>query len=424
MASDFGAAPGPQSSAPNMIGDNFGGGTTRSAIIRSFSFTGLAGVAASGTHFYTVDNKTARIALQPNGGGFYSIEDYNDASGRLGGPPLTSVPAGGTLVSGITTDNDGGAPYTSQFDVKYYVDVPTPGSTIGRLKIAENTSPIPRDRILFGYSYFSNVPLTADGVNVHRFTPGFEKTFNDGLASIELKVPMAITMGSTMVQDGGMDLSAGEFGNLGLTYKRLVIRRDRWAASVGITAALPTADDTRLVLADGTPLIEIQNEAVHLEPFLGILWTPNDRFFAQGFLQWDIAANGNPVLAGGTYVEDLHDTPFQYVDIGVGYWTYRGHGRHPRLSGVALTAELHWNRSLMETDIVSAGNFQVGQYSSNIEVFNLTLGAHIELHKTVVTVGYAVPLGGGMDRQFDGELRVMVNRNFGRQSRLTRTTLY
>jgi hypothetical protein len=37
-----------------------------------------------------------------------------------------------------------------------------------------------------------------------------------------------------------------------------------------------------------------------------------------------------------------------------------------------------------------------------------------------VTFAYVTPLGGGLDRFFDGELRAFVNWRFGRQNRLTR----
>jgi hypothetical protein len=111
------------------------------------------------------------------------------------------------------------------------------------------------------------------------------------------------------------------------------------------------------------------------------------------------------------------------VDIGVGYWGYRGHEKYQRLTGWALTSELHWNRSLQESGVVSAGNWRIGESASAVETFDLTLGTHIEFYDlTTITFGYTVPLGGGMDRQFNGEFRLMVNRRFGSQNRLTRTT--
>ncbi len=433
LASDFGAASGPLSAAPNMIGDQFGSRMGTSRIIRSFSFGNLHSDFTPDPNFFTVNAAGTRIALNQsaagNGANSFMILDYNDAASRLGGPPLASVPAGGTLAGGTTTTANNES-FTSQFDVAYDVNVPSPGGVVGRLKIADDTSPMPRDRLIFDYNYFDGVPLFPGGVGVNRFTPGFEKTFLRGWMSFEMKIPMATTLDSTIVQDGVTNTSNGEFGDLLLTWKTLIFLHKTWAISGGLSVAPPTADDVRVVAADGTPLVEVPNRSTHLGPFLGFLWTPNDRWFAQGFLQYDVAANGNPVFinqgsngAGLTNIGELVDTPFQFLDLGLGYWAYRGHERFRRMTGWAFTTELHWNRSLRETDTVQAGNWRIGDFAGTIETFNLTLGTHIELYDmTTITFGYSVPLGGGLDREFNGELRLMVNRRFGPQNRLTRAT--
>ena len=59
------------------------------------------------------------------------------------------------------------------------VTVPLPGSAVGRFKMAENTSPMPTDRIYADYDYFHNVPLN-NGADINSFSPGFEKTFFGG----------------------------------------------------------------------------------------------------------------------------------------------------------------------------------------------------------------------------------------------------
>jgi hypothetical protein len=431
LASNYGATSGPLSSAPNMIGDQFGGALGTSRIIRRFSFTNLRGDFTPSPNFYTVTTGGTRVALNQdfpgNDASNFPILDYNDASGRLGGAPLASVPAGGTLAGGTTTFGFNES-FTSQFDVAYDVILPSPGGMVGRLKIADDTSPMPRDRLIFDYNYFDGVPLSPGGVGVNRFTPGFEKTFCDGWMSFELKLPMATTLDSMIVQDGLTNTSNGEFGNMLLTWKTLVVLREKWAISGGLSVAPPTADDVRVVAADGTPLAQVLNRATHLGPFLGVLWTPNDRWFAQGFLQYDVAANGNPVFVNpglGTptlvNIGSIVDTTFQYVDLGVGYWAYRGNDRFRRMTGWAFTSELHWNHSLQAADVVEGGNFRIGEAASVVETLNLTLGTHIELFDmTTITFAYGVPIGGGVDREFNGEFRLMVNRRFGAQNRLTR----
>lgn len=91
------------------------------------------------------------------------------------------------------------------------------------------------------------------------------------------------------------------------------------------------------------------------------------------------------------------------------------------IEGVAWTAELHWNLALQDADYVHSGDFLIGQPMNNVEVFTAVLGAHFQFEKSTLTVGYGTPLGGGADQEFDGELRVMFNRHFGRTTRANRT---
>ena len=448
LAGTFGAAPGPHSAAPYMIGDFFGGTGCQAVVVRSFTFNDLIVQWGQENNFYTVlqDQDLTRVALHDQYPNVelpsFPINDANDAAGRLGGAPLEPVPAGGTFLGGTTTwqDAPGGDDqtelYTSQFQMGYVVAVASPGSGggVGRTKIAENTSPMPRDRLIFDYSYFDNVPLAPGGIGVNRFNVGFEKTFLDGNMSFELKAPMASTVDSTTVQGFAVGQRNGEFGNLALAVKALLRETETWAVSGGLQLGLPTADDARVVLPDGTPLLEIQNDAVHVAPFLGVLWSPSERLFSQGFLQCDIATNGNAVLVNPdgwrlSEVGRLNDANLLTVDWGVGYWAMRNSCRQQSLTGLAWTAELHWTRSLQSADLVEAGPWAVtcadqaasgGDGDGEIDVLNLTLGCHLAWRqKTLVTCGYAVPLYAGGADPFDGEFRVMVNHHFGSADRLT-----
>lgn len=194
---------------------------------------------------------------------------------------------------------------------------------------------------------------------------------------------------------------------------------------------MPTADDSRVVLPDGTPLLVLRNDAVHLGPFLGALWTPNSRLFSQGFLQFDFASVGNTVQAnrdgqGLSDVGRLNDATLLILDWGVGYWVLRDSRPYRALTGLAWTAELHWTRSLQDPDTVSVGSPAetpatgvVTLDDTKLNVLDLTLGCHFAWRqKTIVTCGYAVPLYVGSARPFDGEFRVMVNHHFGPSNRL------
>jgi len=426
-----------QSFAPNMIGDAFGPGGAHSTLVRSFSFSGLNLTGTGSSRLTVSSGSNSQVVAKYNSiyrdTPFYyyqhTFADYNDASGKLG-TPNTDVPSGGTLVPGsgnnFTTSGPNDYPQSSSFKVAYQLDIPNPGAggVVGRTKIGEDTSPMPRDRILFDYNLFSGVPLAPGGVNVHRFTPGFEKTFFDGVMSIEMKVPMAITMDSTVVQDGGTDLSHGEFGNLAITWKALLLQSDEFALSGGLTVTAPTARDTNVVLSDGTQLVSIRNQSTHVGPFLGFLWTPNEKFFAQGFYQVDVETSGCPVSvnpdgSGLQNVGTLHDTVYQYIDLGIGSWLYRGHERFENLTGFAWTLEVHGNDSLKPNRAVVVDNWQIGDYSS-IDAWNLTVGSHLEFNNnTTVTMGYSVPLA--HDREFNGEFRLMFNHYFGGSTRVAQT---
>lgn len=306
--------------------------------------------------------------------------------------------------------------------------VPSPGtSAVGRVKLAENTSPLPRDRVFVNYSNFQNVPLQHGGVDVNRFVPGFEKTFFNRLASFELRAPFASTLTSDLVSGGLNDDSNFEWGNASVVGKLLLARNDCWALSTGLQIALPTADDLTLTTPAGTRLLEVENEAVHLMPFLGILYTPNERFFSQLFLQIDTDVNGNPVAIRDPFTNTLADAgklddqDFLYVDLAFGYWLMRDNSGCSRISGIAPIFEVHWNTSIEESTGVEQSGLRVGSLAEDIDQVNLVAGVTVECTgNTTLTTAFAAPVGGDADRDFDGELRVIFNRRFGPQNRASR----
>lgn len=157
------------------------------------------------------------------------------------------------------------------------VVVPNPGAAgaiVGREKIADNGSPLPRDRVFFNYSCFDNVPLAPGGVDVNRFTPGFEKTFFDGMTSIEMRFPFATTLNSNFLLDGFTNDDELEFGNLMIYTKALLYSSPTTAIGSGLGISVPTADDLNVGLTDGTTLVRVQNESVHLLPYIGGIHAP------------------------------------------------------------------------------------------------------------------------------------------------------
>ncbi len=123
------------------------------------------------------------------------------------------------------------------------VFAPSPGTTlVGRQKLADNASPLPQDRVFLGDTHFNDVLLTADGVDVDRFAPGFEKTFSDRLFSFEARFPFATTLSSDIVRGGVTNEDEVEFGNVALTLKALLYQYNGVSIAGGLGLSLPTAD--------------------------------------------------------------------------------------------------------------------------------------------------------------------------------------
>lgn len=308
-------------------------------------------------------------------------------------------------------------------------------ANVGVIKAAEGSNPVPRDRVFLFYSFFDGVQLgDPNGISVNRFTPGFEKTFFNGTASFEARFPFATTLDSTFNFSNGFvnDTNNAEFGDVLLTLKSILMQGDNWLISGGAQISLPTADDLSFVFTDSVQgasqtaeYLRITNHAVHVMPLIAGMWLPDDRWFVQGFTQLDFDTSGKPVLLNqnpfvpGTSLQPIgrfNDATFLYADVSVGYWLMRDPPESVRtVTGFAPQLELHYNRSLTDSDLVRSGDaVQVGTGAKNIEVLNLTVGGAFELwHQTLLSVGFCTPLTGGNDDEFNGELRVLLSHRFG-----------
>ena len=315
------------------------------------------------------------------------------------------------LSSQITVQYDDGAEGT--------VNVPIAGGD-RRFKVSEDNNPIPTDRLFFDYNHFANTALAADDQlhDLNRFTFGLEKTFLDGLVSLELRLPFAEGLNSVQSFEPGAGLTGSEFGNIPLVFKCLALQTERHAVGMGVAAVLPTANDGRVRDDFGRDLLVVRNQAVHLEPFIGWLWTPNDKLFVMAFGQIDFDTRGNDVLVpdfdpstqartmrlAGVY----HDQNLGYADLKIGRWLYRNREAH-WLTGIAPTIELHYATTLQDTDEVAG----VTNPANRVDVLDLTGGLHIELcERSTLTVAGSAPLRLGSDRVYDGEVMVQFNRRF------------
>jgi len=304
------------------------------------------------------------------------------------------------------------------------VSVPSPdgGGVVERTKISEDNSPLPRDCVFFTYDFFGRVPLTATDFDAHGFVLGFEKTFFDRLASIEVRIPFASTLDPDVVA-GSSYSRDGEFGDLNITLKGLLYSTPSLNVAAGLGIGIPTGPDSRVSLADGTPLARVKNESVILTPYVAYLVTPNDRWFFQNWFEVGFDANGNPVevnptLTGLQGVGRLNDQTVLQIDAQLGYWMYRAGDNTRWITALAPFIELHYNTSLDNADSIQSGAFSVTNAHNRFDELNLSTGVVAQIgDNCTLALGAAFPLKNESNRSFDYQLGIRANIFFGPTAR-------
>jgi hypothetical protein len=310
------------------------------------------------------------------------------------------------------------APVYQIFQVtEIHLPGPNVADIVGRVRVQDNNSTMPTNRIFLDYNYFHNVPFTANGIDVNRFTPGVEKTFLDGMGSVEMRVPMAVTFSSDQSLALGPDASEPEFGNVTIIPKILLTSNGVMAVAAGMAVALPTADNYDVFGAAGPRILSIENESVHVIPFLSFLYTPEQSdCFAQAFVTIDVDTNGNPVNAdlGTGSLESVgiwNDQTLASASGTFGKYLYQNYSRHSRIKSFSLVSELHYTATASDADTINSGPFLLGNADHDVSVLNATFGGHLRLKDSTLTTGYTVPLTSS-DRIFDGEFRLFINQFF------------
>ncbi|HEY2413903.1 MAG TPA: hypothetical protein VGI40_16750 [Pirellulaceae bacterium] len=307
------------------------------------------------------------------------------------------------------------------------------GSRTG--KMAENDIAMPVDRVFFGYNHYADIfqmqtqpvfggPGQFRQEPIDRYTVGAEKTFFNQMTSIEVRMPFT---GSFDASLPGLGVSNGNFGNMALIFKGLLYRGQNLGIGAGVAVDTPTGSD--FVSRLGTVNMRFVNQAVHLLPYVGFLYSPGDsqwgwgdNVFMTGFLQYDAAANGNNIrfeTPNGTPITSLgkfNEQDILFVDLSLGYWIYRN--PMARWSGLALISEMHYTTSMQNTDIVSATAPGVGATVTNpsnrFDVMNGTFGFQVLMFDmSSLRVAGVFPMGSRMDQRFfDDEIQVQFNRRF------------
>jgi hypothetical protein len=235
----------------------------------------------------------------------------------------------------------------------------------GRLFPAGGTSTTAINTVTTGTPQFNGY--------LNREVFGFEKTFLDGNASVELRVPLLQQQGN---------ISNSTFSNVGdiTIVGKYAFFMDRTTGSVlsgGLAVTAPTG-----------PGIDTINGTIHstfLQPWVGYIWS-YDRFFLQAF--HSVAAPTDP-----------RDTTLLFNDASINFWLYRG-SPNGALRFLVPMAEVH------VTDPLNHRGTDSAIYIPDFVV--MTGGLHIGLPgSSVLTIGVATPVSG--PRLYSTEAFVQLN---------------
>jgi hypothetical protein len=270
-----------------------------------------------------------------------------------------------------------------------FILVPQVG--LGAIKIEENESPRPMDRVYVTYNYYDNIAKAFPGIpstNLNRETYGFELTYLGGNASFGMRM-------SSLQTTGGSTLNGDDFG--GITFiGKYAVWNDATTGNVvtlGMAVSVPTGSDA--VLPDGTRL-----NPVFLQPFAGTIYNWNN-FYGQTFSSLIIPTDDREPLLGT-------------VSIGLGWWVYRTNNPDALLSYAAPFIEGHSTFGLNHHGLDASVNTAClpGQPLAGFpDTFTLTSGFHLGLgRRSNLAFGIGIPLTG--PNLFDVEAVAQLNWRF------------
>jgi hypothetical protein len=237
----------------------------------------------------------------------------------------------------------------------------------GAMKIAENGSVRPQDRVFGTYNYYHNVLGIAD---VHREVVGLEKTFLNGNASIEVRAPFYQS-----IADSGRNQAA--FDDLTAIFKYAIINRDTAVLSLGIAVTVPTGPSYQ-------PLVGDSRDITYLQPFVGA-YAAKGNWYVHGFSSY-------------LYPTDTVAPVVWFNDLGVGYYWARN-GRF--LTAIVPTAEVHVTTPM--------NHRSESDPERRRDTVDLTGGAHFYFgNRTSIGVAVGTPVTGPRPFSVEGLLNFNV----------------
>jgi len=367
------------------------------------------------------------VGVQPPPGTYNAAVDLafqaaSTINGRTMFDPTTSgvirsrgtesvAPFNSSLAAGDTLD----AFYAFDYVVNVPIPSPSADGLVGRSSVGANSSAVPTDRLYFDYSLVKNgVPFNRSE-NFDRYTIGIEKTLGEGNFSVEVRLPFAASMDHQLVLENGRGAAQTETGNALVILKHELDSNEHMMISGGLGLSLPTGSDIEVNSADGKPLLRLVNEALHMKPFLAMAFVPDEHFFMQSFIEYDLPAGRNEAEVnldgmGLQQVGRIRDASHLLWDVSAGYWSDTDD--ESMIRRWAPVMEFHFDKGFSDGSQVRGTSYRLFDISMDREVANVLAGVTLDLHEgKYFSFGFGTGVGGNSSSS-DGEFRATLNWPF------------
>lgn len=233
------------------------------------------------------------------------------------------------------------------------------------IRMAENDSPLPRDRVYAGYNYFDDLNKALNPglppISQQQQTLGFEKTFDDRRGSIGMRIPFIQVYGLI----GQDENNIGDLSIVG-KYAFYLDRETNDCFSGGMILTAPTGtSDAQLINGQLSP------HSTLFQPWVGYVSHFNEDFYSQGFSSCVIPSDGR-------------DPTALFNSVGFGYWAYRA--RDAFLTGIVPITEFHVTTPLSNRNPANPIFLQ--------DQLNVTVGSYFVFGKATLGTGVCVPTVG------------------------------
>jgi hypothetical protein len=278
-----------------------------------------------------------------------------------------------------------------------------------RIKAVDNNSPLPQDRVFFNYNYYHKAfhadfgRIGRSDVSLDNYTFGIEKTFLDGLFSVDLRIPLhsrvSHNFGNTFLNQ------QNNMGDVYLAAKVLLRDWEHGALCSGTGMAFPTGSDIT------ASEFQIKHRSFHLTPFLGYIASPIDRMYFTFWGQLDFDCTGDRYIANsGTRTGVVQDTAAGYASASIAWFFFEN--RCHWLQSVSGICEFHYSGTIKNQDAFDIGSI-ASEPVGSLSLLNLTAGFQYRLANGLDgRVAAVAPLTTGREALFPFELVVQTDFKF------------